>query len=876
MNSALLKVFMRSAAWSFMSAIATKASVVIIGVLVARTLGAQAFGEYGLIQSAVVMLANVAAQATTTATAKHVSQCKAFAPEKTGRGIALTLAFCVMLSALISVVAVFFPVFFSSFILGADPRNYLSVIVLSYITLIILSGWTQGCLIGWGRYRTIALINGVGAVIAIPTTYYLTLAFSLQGALSGLAGTQLLVVLFGAVACCKSLKSKRIPIRLQGAMLEKQAILAVGLPLLLTGLMVAPMNWFANKLLAQTDNGLAALGLYAAAMQWNAICSHVSVVLGTVLVPMLASAGAGNSRQLEAINLLSGWLVVLIVIQPVIVFADEVATLYGPGFKSRDFEVTLSLVVLSALLSAFKSGISRKMVVMNLAWYSVFSNVVWGVMFMSGVLILKAEGAIGLAKALTYSQFAHFLLGLPYFIYKKIIPLELLFSARLLVLWLLPFISCMASAYIESGAMRLMVVAVMVACIVLIAVTLNARFDNPSKRKREPSVNISKVYVRGAYGPGNLGDDILMQCVINILKTRFADAAIAVGVEHPQVAKKINPFITWLHIKEPVIADLVVLGGGGQFFSFTPPETKGIGPWLSPSSLYKRISAQANLKSAFLRMYVGMRGGVDNIYIPRRLAAFCIGLGPFERSGKQLERAVNVINRCDYISVRDGTSQQHCTAFGRPGVRVYTDPTLLRDLWISSRELDATGLEKHKYLSFVLRDWPHDANGQAFIAAMVLAAHELSARGERVRLVSLYKERDQALIDKYPAFEWLCWDASADTHDRFIAKWIVESDVIISARAHGVLLPAALGYPTIAVEIENKLNEVHQMLPRGTQLVSVPDPGVMIAAIREFRYCKEQRARHLKQELSQRASLARQGVNDFLQWVDKTVGESPR
>lgn len=118
MNSTLLKKFVSSTAWSFVSAVATKVSVVITGILVARVLGAQSFGEYGLIQSAIVMLANVAAQATTTATAKHIGQFKETCPEKTGRGIALTLLFSVVFSGMIIGTALFFPHFFSSVILG--------------------------------------------------------------------------------------------------------------------------------------------------------------------------------------------------------------------------------------------------------------------------------------------------------------------------------------------------------------------------------------------------------------------------------------------------------------------------------------------------------------------------------------------------------------------------------------------------------------------------------------------------------------------------------------------------------------------------------------------------------------------------------------
>ena len=40
------------------------------------------------------------------------------------------------------------------------------------------------------------------------------------------------------------------------------------------------------------------------------------------------------------------------------------------------------------------------------------------------------------------------------------------------------------------------------------------------------------VYLRGAYGPGNLGDDVLLLCMINILKNKFCENDIFVGVEN--------------------------------------------------------------------------------------------------------------------------------------------------------------------------------------------------------------------------------------------------------------------------------------------------------------------------------------------------------
>ena len=45
-------------------------------------------------------------------------------------------------------------------------------------------------------------------------------------------------------------------------------------------------------------------------------------------------------------------------------------------------------------------------------------------------------------------------------------------------------------------------------------------------------------------------------------------------------------------------------------------------------------------------------------------------------------------------------------------------------------------------------------------------------------------------------------------------------DVIVSSRAHGVLLPTMAYIPTIAVEIEQKLKAVHKMMPLSTKIIS--------------------------------------------------------
>jgi polysaccharide pyruvyl transferase WcaK-like protein len=383
-----------------------------------------------------------------------------------------------------------------------------------------------------------------------------------------------------------------------------------------------------------------------------------------------------------------------------------------------------------------------------------------------------------------------------------------------------------------------------------------------------------KAYIRGAYGPGNIGDDVLMLSVIKLLEMRYDARDIYVGVEHPKEARALHPAVNWIHIKKPVQAELVVLGGGGQFFSFVPPSE---GKRNFKSSLVgglKKFRRQSGLVDTMLRMYVGKRGGVDRIYLHKRLAAFCIGLGPFDGGGYGEWRAKEFLRRCDYISVRDQVSSRYCEEYGRSNVSTFIDPTLLRALWVEDGTTARVGdvqSSENKYLTFVLRDWPHDARGQLVTQAIVSCAERFRREGRKVRFCAVYKSRDAHLIEKYSDFPWVVWDpCEGISPAEFVRRLILSSSSIISSRAHGVLLPAVLGEPTLAVAIEEKLKQVHKMLPKGTLLVDEASPDAIYEKVLELEVNKEALRSVLIDEVLDGSKIVENAVKDFLAWLDKS------
>jgi len=381
-----------------------------------------------------------------------------------------------------------------------------------------------------------------------------------------------------------------------------------------------------------------------------------------------------------------------------------------------------------------------------------------------------------------------------------------------------------------------------------------------------------KCYIRGAYGPGNIGDDILMVSTYRSLRKVFDSDEIYIGVEDTELGRTILPEANFIHIKKPFSAEVVILGGGGQFFSFTPPASK-------PESLPRRViniaKRQSGMVDTFTRVLMKAQGAYDNLYFSKNVAAYCIGLGPFESEGKNLDRTKNILPRLSYISVRESTSAALYQDFvPEKAAKVYTDPSFNRRLWndsVGPGSIARNGSESEDdFVTFIVRDWPHSERGQQFLTAMFDAAAILRNKGERVRFVGLYKDRDAHLVSRARDFDWLFWEVDGTSPGTFISDLCRTSKAIVSARAHGVMLAAAFDTPSIAIEIEPKLREIHGMLPTGTRLVNEPSAELILSEVRDLPGRRAELERNLKVEYEALERLSQRSEADLLNWVKKT------
>ena len=118
---------------------------------------------------------------------------------------------------------------------------------------------------------------------------------------------------------------------------------------------------------------------------------HLRSVVGYSLVDkpmlsMISNVGANISKKLATVNIISTWILGVIVAIPLLCFPEVVQLAFGSDYDTRNFKVTFSLVILCSSIIIFKSGLARVMVVNNLLWLGFFSNTLWAI-----ILVVSAS-----------------------------------------------------------------------------------------------------------------------------------------------------------------------------------------------------------------------------------------------------------------------------------------------------------------------------------------------------------------------------------------------------------------------------------------------------------------------------------------------------
>ena len=204
-----------------------------------------------------------------------------------------------------------------------------------------------------------------------------------------------------------------------------------------------------------------------------------------------------------------------------------------------------------------------------------------------------------------------------------------------------------------------------------------------------------------------------------------------------------------------------------------------------------------------------------------------------------------------------------------------SDPTFLTDLWWDRPLDERPSLGKGSFsIGVIFRSWEFDSPGRRYFPALYEATQELQREGIAVEYISLSKEADLNIIQQLPKNKVRVWEPSLVDNNpyEFVRKIRNDFSLIVSARAHGVILPATMGVPAICVDIEPKLRSVHSMLSKSTRLWEAPFfEKELIKIVHEMKTNYENYVDCLEKEVEYNRRLAQEALKELLDFVGKNL-----
>lgn len=318
------------------------ALLLLAGIIIARLLGKDVYGEYGVVKTTMLYIAGFATFGLGITSTKFVAQYMTEDRNHIESIVRASLQITIIFSGLIAVALLLFASSLAEFL--DEPGMTYAFRILGLIVVCRSMTTTEaGILAGFGAFKDLAKNNVMAGIYMLITATLLTYFYGLTGAFIALLTSQALNMVlnyFSIRTECKTISNK-------GNTSYFKELISFSFPIALQESSYTICNWGGIMILTKLST-LGEVGMYSAAAQWNAIIAFVPGLLYNVVLSHLSSANDDVEKHYKTVNLMlkANLICTLIPLIVVCVSSKWIASFYG-----KSFEGLASLICLYSLIT---------------------------------------------------------------------------------------------------------------------------------------------------------------------------------------------------------------------------------------------------------------------------------------------------------------------------------------------------------------------------------------------------------------------------------------------------------------------------------------------------------------------------------------------
>ena len=336
--------------------------LLLAGIVIARFLGKDVYGEYGVVKTTMFHFASFATLGMGFTATRYVAKFKDSDESLLKGSIFSSIVITVISSVVLCILLFVFSEPLANYLDEprlSTPFRFLGIIIIARA----LNTTTGAILAGTKSFKAVGINNIVSGFSMLAVGALFTYLWGLNGSLSALLFSQLLLCVLNILAINKNTLSKLKHIIKKD---QYSSLLRFTFPIALQELTYAISQWGVVMFLAKFCS-MGEVGIYSAAAQWNTVIQFIPAFLFNVVLSYLSGSETIKEqkkilKRMLLVNLISTIIPVVLVF----LFSGFIASFYGSTFVGM--KDVMNIIMFSTIFDCMSKVFHSNMISEGKNW----------------------------------------------------------------------------------------------------------------------------------------------------------------------------------------------------------------------------------------------------------------------------------------------------------------------------------------------------------------------------------------------------------------------------------------------------------------------------------------------------------------------------